>query len=201
MHDESMEVKPDATSTEDFQKQVATDATVTTRFQDRRFSGGDVREVLRQLYYYIQVDLGITPERWEGLVDHYVKKHTTASRSPTEIRSAIKKNFLRAKQMTQVMFIRALKILPIIRIRIGVTLVFANKRATDHGIWINLNDVEALTGLDETIGDVQAPVRYMSTLSGRTDLDNPLIQQEGDHDLLEKLRKLSGEEPQSPTEQ
>jgi len=191
MNDDSMEVTADNTSAQEFQAQVANDKMVTTHFQDRRFDGRDVREVLRQLFYYIHVDLGITSERWEQLVNFHVAKTATAEKTPTEIRSAIKKNFIRAKQMTVAMFCRALKILPIVRVRFGVTLVFANNRATSHGIWFKINDAESLRGLDQSIGDVQGPVRYMTELSARQNLDSPIQQQEGDNDIIKRLQDLA----------
>lgn len=200
MNNDSMEVQEDKMSTKDFQEQVTAIDAVATRFQDRRFVGRDVREVLRQLFYYIQVDLGINPERWGHLVDFYVEKHTTADKSPTEIRSAIKKNFQSASQMTVAMFCRALKLLPIVRVRFGVTLVFANNKATDHGIWFNINDVASLEGIDKSIGDVQAPIRYRADLHAKTGIDQPIVKQEGDNDLLAKLKQLAAQQTDQTSE-
>lgn len=137
----------DDLSSEAFQAQCAADDKRVYRYADRRYKG-EVRGILKSLFEQMQVDLSITKDRWNRLMDIYLRSLGETGKSKVEERSSMNKILMSNANMTLVTFYKALGFLRAVRVRISVRLVFYDNTTTEHGIWFNVNNREMMSEED-----------------------------------------------------
>lgn len=146
-NEESSLTGRDDLTTEAFQAQCAADDKRVYRYTDRRYKG-EVRGILKSLFESLQVDLSITKDRWNRLMDIYLRSLGNTGKSKVEERSSMNKILMSNPNMTLVTFYKALGFLRVVRARISVRLVFYDNTTTEHGIWFNVNNPEKMTEED-----------------------------------------------------
>lgn len=137
----------DDLSSEAFQAQCAVDDKRVYRYSDRRYKG-EVRGILKSLFESLQIDLSITKDRWNRLMDIYLRSLGNTGKSKVEERSSMNKILMSNPNMTLVTFYKALGFLRVVRARISVRLVFYDGTTTEHGTWFNVNSPEKMSQED-----------------------------------------------------
>lgn len=134
-------------SAEDFQAQCAKADKEVYKYQDRRYEG-EVRGILKALFEYMQVDLSITRDRWNRLMDTYLRGLGDTGKTKVEERSSLNKILQSNPNMTLVTFYKALSFLRVVRVKFSVRLVFLNGITTEHGVWFDVNNPSKMTDED-----------------------------------------------------
>ncbi len=137
----------DDLTTEAFQAQCAVDEKRVYRYSDRRYKG-EVRGILKSLFEQMQVDLSITKDRWNRLMEIYLRGLGNTGKTKVEERSSLNKILMSNANMTLVTFYKALGFLRVVRARISVRLVFYDGTTTEHGVWFNVNNREQMSEED-----------------------------------------------------
>lgn len=169
--DESSVTGHDDLSTAAFQAQCETDDKRVYRYSDRRYKG-EVRGIFKSLFEGLQIDLSITKDRWNRLMEIYLRSLGNTGKSKVEERSSINKILLSNPNMTLVTFYKALGFLRVVRARISIRLVFYDETTTEHGIWFNVNNKAKMTK-DDVPGELAQRVSVIHRVS-----QDPIANQE-----------------------
>lgn len=112
---------------------------------------GEVGGILSKLYRQILHDLGITPDRYEALMQRYIKRaHLGPNRNEkAAARAGLSKELLKAS-MTFKTWIKGIVFLAISKIKITVTLYHENGKVTDHSVTVVLDELTNVEGGDST---------------------------------------------------
>lgn len=125
-----------------------TDGTQTTH--GKHVAGEDFHDpgaILAGIYKKMLYALNVTPERYEELFEHYVRKAALDPRRKSEIRAGLKESLL-ADQMTIKTIVKGIRFLGVIEFDLTITLYHAGGRKTVHVQHVVQGEL-----LDEADGD------------------------------------------------
>lgn len=161
----------DDLTSEAFQAQCAADDKRVYRYSDRRYKG-EVRGILKYMFECLQVDLSITKDRWNRLMDIYLREQGHTGKSKVEERSSLTKILMSNAHMTMVTFYKALAFLRPVRAKLSISLVFYDGTTTEHGIWFNVHN-KANMSTEDIPGELAQRVSIIQRVA-----EDPMANQE-----------------------